>query len=138
MHKGSCICGKVRFEVEGDLSPPHACHCSICRKGSGFFGAGADIPRESLKIEGEEHVTWFQSSDWARRGFCSHCGSNLFFDPIDKSIPWTGVSMGAFDTKTRVQVKEHIFVKDKGDYYELSDGLPQNSVYPGHKDNIVS
>ena len=54
MHKGSCICEKVRFEVEGDLMPLHACHCSICRKGSGHFGAGTDIPLESLTIFCEE------------------------------------------------------------------------------------
>lgn len=138
MHKGSCICGKVKFEVSGKLNPMHACHCSICRKGSGHYVAGTDIPRESITITGEENITWFDSSDWARRGFCKHCGSNMFFDPIDKEkVPWIGVSMGAFDDPTNVELKEHIFVKDKGDYYELNDGLPLHTVYPGHKENEV-
>ena len=137
MHKGSCLCGKVKLEVQGDLKPLSACHCINCRKGSGHIGAGTDIPRENLTIEGSENITWYQSSDWARRGFCKYCGANLFFDPLDiKKFEWTGISMGAFDGPTKTKLKEHIFVKDKSDYYDIIDGLPQNSVYPGHPDNI--
>jgi hypothetical protein len=138
VYKGSCICGNIKIEVKGDLKPLHACHCTNCRKGSGHFGAGTDIPRENLNIIGEENITWYQSSDWARRGFCKICGANLFFDPLNKStISWTGVSMGAFDGPTNVKIIEHIFVKDKGDYYEISDSLPQNTFYPGHKENVI-
>lgn len=138
MYKGSCICGNIKIEVKGDLKPLHACHCTHCRKGSGHFGAGTDIPRENLTIIGEENITWYQSSNWARRGFCKNCGANLFFDPLDKNaISWTGVSMGAFDGNTNVKIIEHIFVKDKGDYYEISDGLPQNTFYPGHTENKI-
>jgi hypothetical protein len=74
----------------------------------------------------------------ARREFCKHCGSNLFFDPLDsEKIEWTGISMGAFYGPTNTKITGHIFVKDKGDYYQITDGLPQNSVYPGHKDNQI-
>jgi hypothetical protein len=45
--------------------------------------------------------------------------------------------MGAFDGSTNTKITGHIFVKDKGDYYQITDGLPQNSVYPGHKDNQI-
>lgn len=139
IYKGSCICGKIQIEVRGELKPLHACHCTNCRKGSGHIGAGTDIPRENLTITGEDNITWYQSSDWARRGFCRSCGANLFFDPLDRDkIPWTGVSMGTFEGETDVKMIAHIFVKDKGDYYELKDGLPKNTVYPGHPDNVVS
>lgn len=138
MHKGSCICGKVKIEVAGDLKPLHACHCTICRKGSGHFGAGTDVPRENLVVSGAENITWYESSDWARRCFCKYCGANLFFDPLNKDeISWTGISMGAFDGETKVKIEEHIFIKDKGDYYDLLDGLPRNTFYPGHADNEV-
>jgi hypothetical protein len=103
MNKASCICGKITLEIKGDLEPLHICHCTICRKTSGHVGAGTDVPRENLIINGEEDITWYQSSDLARRGFCKHCGTNLFFDPLDKEkINWTGVSMGAFDSPTNV------------------------------------
>ena len=137
MHQGSCICGKIKIKIEGELKPLHTCHCTICRKGSGHVGAGTDIQRKALTIYGEEYITWYNSSDWARRGFCKNCGANLFFDPIDKNVPWTGVSMGAFDGETKIKITEHIFVKDKGDYYDLTDELPRNTWYPGHKENKV-
>lgn len=130
MHKGSCLCGRVTFEVAGEIPPMHACHCSICRKASGHYGVGADISRDALKIHGEENIKWFQTSDWARRGFCATCGTPLFFDPIDKKIGWTGVSMGAFDKPTNTKMTMHIFTKDKGDYYEIVDGLPQHEQAP--------
>lgn len=131
MSNGSCICGKIKFEIRGEIPPTHACHCSICRKASGHFGVGADVPRKALNIHGEENITWFQTSDWARRGFCSTCGTPLFFDPIDsEKVKWTGVSMGAFDDSTNSKLTMHIFTKDKGDYYEINDGLPQHEKAP--------
>ncbi|MEO1919758.1 MAG: hypothetical protein ABGW81_08670 [Paracoccaceae bacterium] len=47
MHKGSCHCGAVSFEIKGDLSAPDACHCSICRKMSGHFYAATDVKRHA-------------------------------------------------------------------------------------------
>jgi hypothetical protein len=127
MHKGSCLCGAVAFEVIGALPPPDACHCSMCRKHSGHYFAGTDVPRSALTIHGAENITWFTSSEKVRRGFCSTCGSSLFFDPLDRQKhDWTGVAMGAFDTPTDTKLKVHIFVADKGDYYDIADGLPQN------------
>jgi hypothetical protein len=128
MHRGSCLCGAVRFEVEGDIPPPDACHCTRCRKTSGHYFVGADIPRTALTVHGEEHVTWYQSSEKVRRGFCKTCGSTLFFDPLDRvKHAWTGVALGAFDGPTGTKIKFHIFVADKGDYYDLTDGLPQHA-----------
>jgi hypothetical protein len=59
-----------------------------------------------------------------RRGFCRTCGSSLFWDPPHKD--WIGVAMGAFDPPTDTKLRIHIFVSEKGDYYEIADGLPQN------------
>lgn len=124
MPKGSCLCGAVRFEVDGALPGPDACHCSKCRKTSGHFWASTDVPRSKVKIEGGDNVTWFQSSDKVRRGFCRVCGSALFFDPPHRD--WIAIAMGAFDGPTGTRLVKHIFTADKGDYYELGDGLPQN------------
>jgi hypothetical protein len=124
MHKGSCLCGAVRFEVMGALNPPDACHCSQCRKNSGHFFASTDVPRSAVKIDGVENVTWFRSSQKVRRGFCSTCGSSLFWDPVHRD--WIAIAMGAFEQPTGTHLAKHIFVADKGDYYEIADGLPQN------------
>lgn len=124
MHTGSCLCGAVRFEVAGDLRGPDACHCSQCRKQSGHYWASTDVPEANLKILGEENITWFRSSAKVRRGFCSTCGSVLFWDPVERD--WVGVAMGAFDAPTGTRLAMHIFVAEKGDYYDIADGLPQN------------
>ncbi|MCJ9671384.1 MULTISPECIES: GFA family protein [unclassified Neorhizobium] len=124
MHKGSCLCGAVSFEIEGELSAPDACHCSKCRKHSGHFFASTDVEKDRLTLKGAENITWFQSSEKVRRGFCTTCGSSLFWDPPHRD--WIAVAMGAFDGPTGTGLNKHIFVAEKGDYYDIADGLPQN------------
>jgi hypothetical protein len=127
VHGGSCLCGAVSFQVEGPLPAPDACHCSACRKWSGHVLAGTDVRRDALTIRGADRVTWYASSEKVRRGFCVTCGSSLFFDPVNRDKhDWIGVSMGAFDTPTQTRLAIHIFVSQKGDYYDIADGVPQN------------
>ena len=127
-HKGSCLCGAVTFEVACDLPGPDGCHCTACRKHSGHFFVSADVPRSALTVRGEDMITWFQSSPKARRGFCLVCGSSLFWDPVGRD--WTGVAMGAFDGPTGTRLHLHIFTSEKGDYYEIADGVPQFATVP--------
>ncbi len=128
MHKGSCLCGAVTFQVAGELPRPDACHCTQCRKYSSQGFSSTDVPRSALTVKGEDKVTWFRSSEKARRGFCSVCGSMLFWDPLQRD--WTGVAMGAFDGPTETKIRIHIFTADKGDYYEIADGLPRYEQFP--------
>jgi hypothetical protein len=121
---GSCLCGAVTFTVAADLPPPDACHCVQCRKQSGHYFVSTDVPKTALAISGADQVSWYQSSAKVRRGFCARCGSSLFFDPPARD--WIGVAMGAFDSPTGTHLEKHIFVAEKGDYYEITDGLPQN------------
>ena len=128
MHKGSCLCGAVTFEVDGALHGPDACHCTACRKSSGHYFVSTDVKRAAVRVRGEDKVTWYQSSERARRGFCSVCGSPLFWDPFHRD--WTGIAMGAFDGPTETKLHLHIFVASKGDYSEIADGLPQHDTVP--------
>lgn len=123
MHKGSCLCGAVSFELAGALPGPDACHCSDCRKFSGHVFVSTDVPRSAVTIHGAENLTWFHSSEELRRGFCSTCGSSLFWDPVQRD--WIGIAMGAFEPPTDTALRIHVWVGDKGDYYDISDGLPQ-------------
>jgi len=125
LHKGSCLCGAVTFEVAGPLPPPDACHCRQCRKQSGHFFVSTDVPRSSLTVHGGENVAWFRSSERVRRGFCSRCGSSLFWDPNDRD--YIGVAMGAFDAPTHTHIHIHVYVGQKGDYYEITDDVPQEN-----------
>lgn len=124
MYKGSCLCGAVSFAVTAPLPPPDACHCSQCRKQSGHFWASTDVARAALTIHGTDNLTWFRSSEKVQRGFCSTCGSFLFWDSIKKDR--IAIAMGAFDGLTDIRLGVHIHVADKGDYYDIGDGLPQH------------
>jgi hypothetical protein len=55
------------------------------------------------------------------------CGSALFWEPAGHDF--VAVGMGAFDKPTGVHLEKHIFVADKGDYYEIADGLPQHERF---------
>ena len=119
-NRGGCLCGAVRYRVTGPLRPVVACHCTQCRKTSGHHVAATSARRNMVEITGQ--VTWFASSGSALRGFCSTCGSNLFWDG-----PGTHLSImaGKLDAPTGVSLAGHIFVADKGDYYDIADDLPQ-------------
>jgi hypothetical protein len=123
MPTGSCLCGAVRIGVSEPLKPADACHCTQCRRQTGHYFASTNVARAALTIAGEDKVGWFQSSEKVRRGFCTVCGSVLFWDPLERD--WTSVAMGCFDKPTGTELEVHIFVADKGDYYEIRDGVPQ-------------
>lgn len=124
MPSGSCLCGAISFEVAGALAPADACHCRQCRRQSGHYFASTNVPRSALSVTGEDKVGWYRSSEKVRRGFCTICGSVLFWDPLERD--WISIAMGAFDAPTGTRLEMHIFVADKGDYYDIADGLPQH------------
>jgi hypothetical protein len=128
--KGTCLCGIVTIEVAEKLErAPEACHCSQCRKQSGHYLAAINVRRAALKVGGSDRIAWYQSSAKVRRGFCSICGSTLFWEPTVDGYEYTAVAMGIFESPTRTQLAKHTFVADKGDYYEILDGLPQSDSY---------
>lgn len=74
---GGCLCGKVTY-VATLKSGAGACHCSMCRKWSGgpYMSAHAE---GAIEFSGQEYIQNYQSSEWAERGFCKHCGSSLYY-----------------------------------------------------------
>ncbi len=129
---GRCLCGAVAFRAARDRDHADACHCGQCRRWSGNFWASVNVPSASLKFEsGEDSLRWFRSSDLVRRGFCKKCGSALFWhaDRHKDHAHRIAIALGALDEPTGVKITEHIFVADKGDYYDINDGLPQKQTY---------
>lgn len=122
--RGSCQCGAVKFTVAQALIEASVCHCVQCRKQSGHCFASGNVPKSAVAVEGAEFITWYQASNTVRRGFCSRCGSWLFWEPLLRE--WTSVALGSIDGPTGVTLQRHIFVSEKGDYYSISDGLPQH------------
>lgn len=117
---GGCLCAEVSYRVTGPLRPVVACHCGQCRRSSGHHVAATSAPRDKVEIEGE--VRWYRSSAEARRGFCPACGSNLFWDGGGERL---SIFAGTLDGPTGLAMQGHIFCAEKGDYYEIADGLPQ-------------
>ena len=129
MH-GKCLCGAIVIYVDGELEhSPEACHCRQCRKHSGSFLMGVNVRRSSLRVQGEEHVSWYRSSEAVERGFCEICGSTLFWRPDIPGYEWTSVAIGLFDGDIGRKLAKHTFVGEKSDCYELVDGVPQSEGY---------
>lgn len=120
---GACLCGAVRFTTFGALRGVVYCHCTQCRKQSGHVYAATSVDASQLEIKGSDNITWYAASDFARRGFCSRCGSLLFWKA--NSEPDISIMAGAFDVKAELVGACHIFVGQKGGYYRIDDGLPQ-------------
>ena len=119
--KGSCNCGGVTFEVSGEPVGVSFCHCGQCRKQSGGVWSSAFVEDSRITCKGS--VRWYASSAAARRGFCLTCGAFLFWKKNDETT--TSFALGAIDGPTGLSLEKHIFVADKGDYYEIADGVPQ-------------
>ena len=124
MLKGSCNCGDVQFEITAAPKGPSVCHCGQCRKQSGHLWASAYVPDQALTITVDRGLKWYASSAMAKRGFCATCGAFLFWKMADEAT--TSFSLGSLDGPRGITLEKHIFVADKGDYYVISDGLPQH------------
>ena len=119
--KGACLCGAVRFEVMAPPEGPSVCHCRQCRKQSGHVWASAYVPRSALKITGEPR--WYEASQTAKRGFCPTCGSFLFWAAHGEDT--ISFALGALEEPTGLRLEKHIFTAEKGDYYDIADGVEQ-------------
>ena len=121
MARGSCLCGNVVYETHATPKDPWACHCGQCRKQSGHYWASLSVKTSELAVSGE--VKWFSSSDKAERGFCPACGSALFWRPLNGDT--ISFSMGSIEGPSGRHLERHIFTADKGDYYDIADGVKQ-------------
>ena len=121
---GRCLCGRVTLAVSALRRDVVYCHCSQCRRQSGHYYAATEARDDDLTVSGEEHLTWYAASPDARRGFCRHCGSVLFWKRNGGTT--TAILAGCLDAPTDLAATAHIFVADRGDYYEIADDLPRH------------
>jgi hypothetical protein len=113
----------VTFVAAGPFRPAKACHCKSCRRQSGHYIAATESGWGDVTISEAGALNWYSATDAARRGFCRICGAHLFWQRTgsDQVSIW----MGCLDEPTGLRLADHIFVGEKGDYYEVTDGLPQ-------------
>jgi len=122
---GQCLCGAVRFEVHGPLGDVIICHCKECQRFHGYLGAYAITDRGNLKMITDKSLTWHPSlrESSVNKGFCSLCGSSLFSANTKETV--IAIAAGALDPPTGLSIKGHVWMKEAGDYYRVSDGKPQ-------------
>ncbi len=127
MQTGGCLCGAVRFEVDGAIGPITCCHCSRCRRASGSaFTAAASVDQEGFRIvAGSELLAEFESSPQNRRAFCSRCGSQLF--SRHDAYPIVRVRAGAFDDDPKTRIAADIMMGSKAAWLE---GREQAEEFP--------
>ena len=121
--EGGCLCGAVRYQVQGPLRDVVNCHCSMCQRLHGNFGPHSKTRKVNLTITKIDGLAWYESSRFARRGFCRDCGSGLFWEPFE--LDATGIIAGSLDGPNELKTMGHIFVGEKLDFYDISDDLPQ-------------
>jgi len=124
VQSGACECGGVRFTARGLRPTVTICHCSQCRRTSGHLWAATRADDTDIVFQAKESLTWYASSDQAKRGFCDRCGASLFFKPNGSTH--TGIAAGCLDGPTGMTVTRHIYMDDKGDYYPTPDDAEVN------------
>jgi hypothetical protein len=128
MHAGSCLCGNIKYEIDGELSDFGYCHCRSCRKANGTaFGANAGVDRSAFKLlSGADSLREFASSPGKRRVFCSNCGSPIYAY-LTKTPDVLRIRLGSLDTPLTSRARAHTFVSDKADWEDIEafSSLPQ-------------
>lgn len=116
--KGSCLCGAVRISAKAISKHVGACHCSMCRKWGGGPLMTVDCGAE-VSFEGEENISVFDSSAWAERGFCSKCGSHLFYRL--KESKQHIMPVGLFDEQKTFVFDHQVFIDEKPSFYAFAN-----------------
>jgi hypothetical protein len=131
MISGSCLCGGIRYEIEGAIGPALHCHCSTCRKATGAaFRSRVAVPTKNFRwVSGEDLLTRYESSPGNIRTFCRICGATLatLFPDNPKTL---GLPMGTLDDDPGIRPAFHVFVGSKAPWFEITDQLPQFDTVP--------
>lgn len=131
MINGSCLCGKIKYQINQEPVDCCYCHCAICRKLTGSLGGayGAVLKNNFTWLTGQESITTFKPTTDTTRYFCSVCGSFLVSEHIEDQDN-VYLSLGCIDDKITGIVEFHQFVAGKPDWVYLSDDIPHYSKWP--------
>ena len=127
MHTGACLCGAVRFEIDGELAGIQLCHCSQCRRASGTAFA-SNIPvraRDFRLLGGQEALRVYESSPGKERLFCGRCGSPVI-SRLTTDASTVRVRAGLLDAPVTARPVFHFHTASKADWWTIEGDLPQH------------
>ena len=129
MLKGSCLSGKVSYEINGVIHSTRFCHCVTCRKFSGTACAAWGVVQtgQLIVLGSESNVTKYDSGG-GLRAFCSSCGSPLWYEPANLPA-FRGVPLGVIDEGDVPTPEMHVWTKSKVSWASI-DELPQHETHP--------
>lgn len=124
-HRGSCLCGGVRYEVQGPLPPLEACHCQQCQRAQGGpLVVVAPLAAAAFRLlAGDALLGHFRSSAGKERVFCTRCGSPLF-SRRDDLPDRLRLRIGTLEGPTGSVIASHAHVASKADYWPMPDDCP--------------
>lgn len=122
---GGCMCGGVRYQVDGRLRDIITCHCEQCRRSSGHFVAATACRKEHFTLVRQDSLQWYSAVSGHRRGFCNNCGSSLFFEATDG--PRMSIAAGSLDAPQGLTIAAQLFTSEAGDYYRLDPQIPSST-----------
>lgn len=114
MYSGSCLCERIRYEIDGDVTHASHCFCTMCQKQHGAAsGTYANVASAAFRyVAGEEAVQAYESSQGVTRCFCRHCGSTLTWQMAQHGGR-IAVTLGTFDTPYEGTVDKEIYPDNK-------------------------
>ncbi len=126
MLTGSCLCGGVHYQYDGEISEIALCHCGQCRKAQGSaFATNAPLLSAHFQItQGETLLKTFYSSAIKKRVFCGNCGSPLYSQRDDKPDVLR-LRIGTLDSPITATPSYHIYCNSKAEWWQINDDLPK-------------
>ena len=131
MLDGACLCGRIKYEIEGRPRFMYQCHCGKCRAASGAsFVTNIIVDADRFNITaGKESLAAFESSPRKFRYFCAACGSPMYSQG-EKTKHIVSVRCGTLKQDPGLRVAYHAFVASKAAWIDICDEQPQFPQWP--------
>ena len=140
---GGCMCGAVRYVVDGPVRDVWNCHCERCRRWTGHFTAAAFCRRDHLRLVADDTLEWYHPDEWpdVAYGFCRRCGSSLFWKALavppgksEQQLDAVAIWAGTLDLPTGLTTELAIYAADASDYHTLDTSI---ETHPRDRQEIL-
>ncbi len=123
--EGGCLCGTLRYRIEGPVAWVAHCHCANCRRANGAVAVTwATVRREDFKLVRGAFST-YRSSSFAERSFCPRCGSQITFGS-DREPGHIDVALGSLDHPEAHPADRHTWAPSRLSWLRLDEHLPSH------------